>query len=140
IKSSDRKITEMEITTSKQEKGVVTKEKPEEKEEDEFEYINWIKLHGLRSVKEIRAHSHDNCDMLNTYLFNILAEIREYNEWAPPDPENDKKYLQKYGKEIEEYAKSIDCKKFDDKNRCKAIIQTFIDSLNEAIKQLIALI
>ncbi|MHA1269211.1 MAG: zinc-ribbon domain-containing protein [Candidatus Helarchaeota archaeon] len=107
---------------------------------EEFEFINWIKNHGLRTITEIKEHIHDNCDMLNTYLFNILSEIREYSEWTLPDPVNDKKFLIKYGKAIEDYALSIDCKKLDDKHRCKSIIQTFINSLNEAITQLVSLI
>lgn len=123
----------------KEEKAVIKPEKAIE-EEEQFEYINWIKNHGLRTIKEIKNKIYDNCDMLNTYLFQILSEIREYSEWTTPQPKQDKKYLQKYGSEVEEYAKSIDCKKLDNKSRCKAIIETFIDSLNEAIIQLVALI
>ncbi|MBD3229413.1 MAG: zinc-ribbon domain-containing protein [Candidatus Lokiarchaeota archaeon] len=114
--------------------------KKDEKKENEFEYINWIKNHGLRTISEIKKRVFDNCNMLNTYLFQILSEIREYSEWTAPNPQKDKKYLIKYGQEVEEYAQSIDCKKLDSKSKCKSIIQTFIDSLNEAVNQLVALI
>ncbi|MHA1311876.1 MAG: zinc ribbon domain-containing protein [Candidatus Helarchaeota archaeon] len=109
-------------------------------DEENFEYINWIKNHGLKTINEIKEQIFDNCDTLNSFLFEILSEIREYSEWTAPDPINDKKFLSIYGHDIELYASSIDCKKFKDKVRCKSIIQTFINSLHEAITQLMALI
>jgi hypothetical protein len=139
-KGEVKTVKEIKQEKVEQEKKVAIKPEKAIEEEEQFEYINWIKNHGLRTITEIKNKIYDNCDMLNTYLFQILSEIREYSEWTTPQPIKDKKYLQKYGSEVEEYAKSIDCKKLDNKSRCKAIIETFIDSLNEAVIQLIALI